>query len=45
MLVKRVWDVAVTHQDDYPTEGVWVSRKGEKSYVYVLEYIDRYIDR
>jgi hypothetical protein len=39
-LTGRVWDVSVAKQGEDPTEGVWVSRKGEKSYVYVLEYLE-----
>lgn len=27
-------------QGEYPPEGTWVSRKGPKSYVYELVYID-----
>ena len=38
VLVGRVWEIPVKEQQDYPTEGVWVSRKGDRSYVYVLEY-------
>ncbi|KIW16863.1 hypothetical protein PV08_04053 [Exophiala spinifera] len=39
-LVGRVWDVPVKDQGDHPPIGVWVSRKGDKSYVYLLEYLD-----
>ncbi|KAJ9602628.1 hypothetical protein H2200_012821 [Cladophialophora chaetospira] len=39
-LLGRVWDVLVKDQGGSPTEGVWVSRKGEKAYVYVLEYLE-----
>lgn len=38
LLVGRVWDVPIKDQGDHPPEGVWVSRKGDKSYVYMLEY-------
>lgn len=37
-LIGRVWEVLPQDQGDVPTEGIWVSRKGPKSYVYVLEY-------
>jgi hypothetical protein len=37
-LAGRVWDVLPEHQDERPTAGVWVSRKGDKSYVYQLIY-------
>lgn len=35
----RVWEVAPEDQDDAPPEGIWVSRKGRKSYVYDLVYV------
>ena len=35
----RPWDVAPEDQGDAPPEGIWVSRKGEKSYVYDLVYV------
>ena len=35
----RPWDVMPDAQGDFPPEGVWVSRKGSKSYVYDLAYI------
>lgn len=38
ILTGRVWETLPRDQGDHPTEGVWVSRKGPKSYVYVLEY-------
>jgi hypothetical protein len=38
ILTGRVWEILPQHQGDLPTEGVWVSRKGPKSYVYVLEH-------
>jgi predicted enzyme related to lactoylglutathione lyase len=36
----RPWDVPPPLQFDHPPEGVWVSRKGPKSYVYELRYLD-----
>jgi hypothetical protein len=37
----RPWDMDLDGQtEDHPPEGVWVSRKGAKSYVYVLGYVD-----
>jgi len=38
ILTGRVWETLPRDQGELPTEGVWVSRKGPKSYVYVLEY-------
>jgi hypothetical protein len=35
----RPWDVPPEQQEDFPPEGIWVSRKGSKSYVYQLVYI------
>jgi len=35
----RPWDVLPDDQGDHPPEGVWVSRKGPKSYVYKLVYV------
>jgi hypothetical protein len=35
----RPWDVLPHDQHDSPPEGVWVSRKGPKSYVYELVYV------
>ncbi|MFZ2100443.1 MAG: hypothetical protein WAU86_07750 [Oricola sp.] len=35
----RPWEVALEAQGDAPPEGIWVSRKGEKSYVYELVYV------
>lgn len=35
----RPWDVLPDAQLDVPPEGIWVSRKGQKSYVYDLVYI------
>ncbi len=37
-IVGRVWETLPQDQGEYPTEGIWVSRKGEKSYVYELVY-------
>lgn len=34
----RPWDQLQTQSDMAPPEGVWVSRKGTKSYVYDLVY-------
>lgn len=36
----RPWDDALRHHPGQPAEGEWVSRKGVKSYVYVLRYVD-----
>lgn len=38
-LMGRCWEVLPSQQSDFPPEGVWVSRKNEKSYVYELVYI------
>jgi len=35
----RSWEVAPDEQGDAPPEGIWVSRKGAKSYVYDLVYV------
>jgi hypothetical protein len=36
----RLWNIPLKDQtDDYPPEGEWVSKKGIKSYVYELKYI------
>ena len=35
----RPWDVLPQDQGEHPPEGVWVSRKGPKSYVYELVYV------
>jgi hypothetical protein len=35
----RPWEVLPNMQADFPPEGVWVSRKGSKSYVYSLVYV------
>ncbi|MGY8663026.1 hypothetical protein Q3C01_11725 [Bradyrhizobium sp. UFLA05-109] len=35
----RPWNVLPQDQGDVPPEGDWVSRKGDKSYVYRLVYI------
>lgn len=35
----KPWDTLPSEQDVlHPPEGIWVSRKGPKSYVYKLEY-------
>ncbi len=34
----RSWNVAAQAQGDHPPEGEWVSKKGNKSYVYSLVY-------
>jgi hypothetical protein len=35
----RPWEVLPKDQDpDHPPEGEWVSKKNEKSYVYILKY-------
>ena len=34
----RSWDVLPQHQEDHPPAGIWVSKKGAKSYVYELKY-------
>jgi hypothetical protein len=37
----RPWSVLPKDQDpDHPPEGEWVSKKNEKSYVYILTYIN-----
>jgi hypothetical protein len=36
----RPWDTLPQQQGDHPPEGVWVSRKGSKSYVYTLAYVE-----
>jgi hypothetical protein len=33
------WAVAVEAQDSVPPAGIWVSRKGDKSYVYEVVYL------
>jgi hypothetical protein len=35
----RPWDVLPEDHGDHPPEGVWVSRKGAKAYVYALVYV------
>lgn len=35
----RPWEVHPIDQEDAPPEGVWVSRKAHKSYVYDLVYV------
>ena len=40
--VGKPWETSPEKQDeDFPPEGVWVSRKGPKSYVYELGYVSR----
>ena len=34
------WGVPAAEQGDFPPEGDWVSRKGERSYVYTLVYTE-----
>jgi hypothetical protein len=34
----RSWNVLPEDQGDHPPEGEWVSKKGVKSYVYMLTY-------
>jgi hypothetical protein len=36
----RPWNVLLRDQGDHPPEGEWVSKKGSKSYVYNLVYIE-----
>lgn len=36
----RPWDTLPHQQNDHPPEGDWVSRKGSKSYVYTLVYVE-----
>ncbi|MEM5476695.1 hypothetical protein [Pacificibacter sp. AS14] len=36
----RPWDQLAKQSDASPPEGVWVSRKGSKSYVYDLVYVE-----
>ncbi len=39
-IMGRPWDVLPRNQsNDHPPEGIWVSRKGIKSYVYELKYL------
>lgn len=37
-ILSRPWDVEKAAQGALPPEGIWVSRKGDKSYVYVLHH-------
>ena len=37
-LAGRPWNILPRDQGDYPPEGEWVSKKGDKSYVYLLVY-------
>ncbi len=36
----RAWEVMPEAQIDHPPEGIWVSKKGIKSYVYELKYTE-----
>jgi hypothetical protein len=36
----RPWTASPHEQGDGPPEGEWVSKKGAKSYVYLLRYVD-----
>ena len=36
----RPWNTLPHQQADHPPEGDWVSRKGSKSYVYTLVYVE-----
>ncbi len=38
-LAGRPWNVLPHAQGDHPPEGEWVSKKGVKSYVYELKYL------
>lgn len=35
----RPWEVLASDQGENPPEGIWVSRKGIRSYVYDLVYV------
>lgn len=35
----RPWHAPPSEQKNHPPEGIWVSRKGPKSYVYDLVYV------
>ncbi len=37
----RPWSVLPEDQQDYPPEGEWVSKKGIKTYVYLLVHTDK----
>ena len=37
-ILGRPWNVLPSDQGNTPPEGIWVSRKGSKSYVYDLVY-------
>lgn len=39
-VLSRPWEVEKERQDGLPPEGIWVSRKGAKSYVYSLAWED-----
>ena len=36
----RPWTLPPSEQGDRPPEGMWVSAKGAKAYVYALVYVD-----
>ena len=36
----RPWNVLPVDQGDHPPEGIWVSRKDSKAYVYCLVYVE-----
>lgn len=38
-LLGRAWEILPEDQGDYPPEGIWVSRRGAKAYVYDLVYV------
>jgi hypothetical protein len=38
VITGRSWETHPSQQDDHPPTGIWVSRKGDKSYVYDLVY-------
>jgi len=37
-VLSRPWDIEPDDQGPLPPQGVWVSRKGDKAYVYDLAY-------
>ena len=37
----RSWETLPELQKEYPPEGIWVSKKGIKSYVYELKYMPK----
>lgn len=38
----RPWNVPQNRQSDHPPEGIWISYKCDKSYVYDLQYSDEH---